>query len=118
MKTSVKSVVKLPEKEKEIISFDKKGNRTVKKIKINNLYLVTLSSGNSVVLTSEQIRMYGIKCTLPDTKEEIVQKDEEDDTIDDEELLNEEETSENSSETETTNTSNTQVVNSSPINNG
>lgn len=71
MKSNVRFVKKCPPFKKEFISFDKKGKKVITEKEITDCYLVVLKDGSSVALNKEQMKMYGIIATLPDTKETI-----------------------------------------------
>lgn len=92
MKSNVKLVKKCPPFKKEIISFDKKGKKVITVKEVIDCYLVVLKDGSSVALTKEQMKLYGIYATLPDTKEEIVSNkplvvDEIEEDLDEEEVV-------------------------------
>lgn len=72
MKSNVKAIRKCPAFTKEVISFDKKGNRVVKMVEVTDKYLVVLNNGSSVAMTKEQMKYYGIVGTLPDTNTAII----------------------------------------------
>lgn len=60
MTKDVLSVKPYPDFEKEIISFDKKGNRYTKKVKSTNNFLVTMNNGNSIVVDRKTLKELGI----------------------------------------------------------
>lgn len=60
MRNNVKNVVKLPEIETKVISFDKNGKRFEKRVKNSDRFLVTLTNGDSVVLKKAELSMYNI----------------------------------------------------------
>lgn len=72
MKSNIRMIKKCPAFKKEFISFDKKGKKVITTKEITDCYLVVLNDGSSVAMNKEQLKMYGINATLPDTKETIV----------------------------------------------
>lgn len=55
-----KNLSKLPDTEKEIVSFKANGKKVIKKIKITDRYLLTLNSGDSVAIREKDFGLYGI----------------------------------------------------------
>lgn len=72
MRENIKSIKKLPNYEKEVYSFDKSGKRFIKKVKVDDCYLVTMKNGSSVSLTKEQLSQYKVNCKLPDEINETI----------------------------------------------
>ena len=68
MKSNVKSIKKLPDSEREVISYDKNGKMITKKEKVTDRYLVQLNELSSVVLTKDQFKQYGVIAELPEEK--------------------------------------------------
>lgn len=71
MKENIKSIKNLPDYEKSVYDFDKKGKRFEKKVKVTDNYLVTLKDGSSVCLTKDQLTFYGVNCVLPNNEEVV-----------------------------------------------
>ena len=65
MKSNVKSIKKLPDSEKEVIFYNKNGERCTKKEKVTDRFLIELNETSSVVLTKDQFKQYGIIANLP-----------------------------------------------------
>lgn len=53
-------VTKLPDANKEVITFSKNGKRNVETVTVKDRYLVTFENGNSVAITSKDFSEYGI----------------------------------------------------------
>lgn len=60
MSKDILSVKPYPDFEKEVISFDKKGNRFTKKVKSTNNFLVSMNNGNSIVVDRKTLKELGI----------------------------------------------------------
>ena len=60
MLNSILSVKPYPDFEKEVISYDKKGNRYIKKVKSTDNFLVTMNNGNSIVVDKKELKELGI----------------------------------------------------------
>lgn len=60
-----KSLIKLPDTTKEIITLKVNGKKKVEVVPVKDRYLLTLNDGNSVALTKDQLKTYGIN---PDTE--------------------------------------------------
>lgn len=56
-------VIKLPDVSKEVITFDKKGQRNVNFVTMKDRYLVTFDNGNSIAITSKDFDQYGINAS-------------------------------------------------------
>ena len=56
-------VIKLPDISKEVITFDKKGQRNVNFVTMKDRYLVTFDNGNSIAITSKDFDQYGINAS-------------------------------------------------------
>ena len=79
MSKDILSVKPYPDFEKEVISFDKKGNRYTKKVKSTNNFLVTLNNGNSIVVDRKTLKELGINYS--DNVVKSVEDEENDDII-------------------------------------
>lgn len=79
MSKDILSVKPYPDFEKEVISFDKKGNRFTKKVKSTNNFLVTLNNGNSIVVDRKTLKELGINYS--DNVVKSVEDEENDDII-------------------------------------
>lgn len=79
MSNNVLSVKPYPDFEKEIITFDKKGNKVIKKVKTNDNFLVTMRNGNSIVVDKKSLKELGINNSINEIKS--VEDDEDDDLI-------------------------------------
>lgn len=79
MSKDILSVKPYPDFEKEVISFDKKGNRYTKKVKTTDNFLVTMNNGNSIVVDKKALRELGINTSNNVVKS--VEDDEDDDLI-------------------------------------
>lgn len=86
MRNNVRNVVKLPEIETKVISFDKNGKRIEKRVKNSDRFLVTLTNGDSVVLKKAELSMYNIIFNSVEEKDAKSFKEIEDDLITDEEV--------------------------------
>lgn len=89
MSGKYRSIKKCPTFTKEIITFDKKGRKTVKTVEISNHYLLVLHNGNSVVVSQEQLAQFGISDVKIDTKVKEVVIDNSKVEEPDEDLINE-----------------------------
>ena len=76
MTNSVLNIKPYPDFEKEVISFNKKGEKITKKVTSTNNYLVTVSNGNSFVADEKQLKELGIN---PNKVGQVVTQSEEDD---------------------------------------
>ena len=56
-------VTKLPDANKEVITFSKNGKRNVETVTVKDRYLVTFENGNSVAITSKDFDQYGINAS-------------------------------------------------------
>ena len=93
MINNVLSVKPYPDFEKEVISYDKKGNRFIKKVKSTDNFLVTMNNGNSIVVDKKSLKELGINNS--DNIVKSVEDDEDDDltqTETQETTINKEET--------------------------
>lgn len=79
MSNNVLSVKPYPDFEKEIITFDKKGNKVIKKVKTTDNFLVTMKNGNSIVVDKKSLKELGINNSINVAKS--VEDDEDDDLI-------------------------------------
>lgn len=79
MSNNVLSVKPYPDFEKEIITFDKKGNKVIKKVKTTDNFLVTMKNGNSIVVDKKSLKELGINNSI--NVEKSVEDDEDDDLI-------------------------------------
>jgi len=77
MSKNILSVKPYPDFEKEVISFDKKGNRYTKKVKSTDNFLVTMNNGNSIVVDRKALKELGINAS--DNVVKSVEDDEDDD---------------------------------------
>jgi hypothetical protein len=55
-----KSLEKLPDSTKEVIFFDKNGEKHTKTVKVSDRYLLTNNNGNSIAVTKEYLKQIGI----------------------------------------------------------
>lgn len=77
MLNNVLSVKPYPDFEKEVIFYDKKGNRYTKKVKSTDNFLVTMNNGNSIVVDKKTLKELGINNS--DNVVKSVEDDEDDD---------------------------------------
>lgn len=68
MKSNIKSIKKLPEREEVVQFLDKNGKVTTKTVKISDRYLIQLNEFNSVVISKKDFKRFGIKAELEETK--------------------------------------------------
>lgn len=92
MSTKVKAVKKCPTFTKEIIAFDKKGNKVIKTVEVSDHFLVIMNNGSSIAVSAKDLGQYGIAGVVTDDKsqkivevsKETVDNDDDDDDSDEE----------------------------------
>ena len=77
-----KSLEKLPDSTKEVIFFDKNGEKHTKTVKVSDRYLLTNNNGNSIAVTKDYLKQIGINV---EEENNIVTKPED---FDDEDEIN------------------------------
>lgn len=82
MKKLYRSLTKLPNQIREVITMKSNGKRKIEPKIITNRWLLVLENGNSVVLTEEQLKELGIlvKTEVPEPVV-VPEVDDDDDTI-------------------------------------
>lgn len=80
---NVINVKKLPKIKKKIITFDKKGNRKEQIVEKDDLFSVTLMTGDVIALNEKQMKFYGIEFEedLSKSVQEIVNSDDDSDNL-------------------------------------
>lgn len=79
MSKTVVNIKPYPDYEKEVISFDKKGEKITKKVKVTDNFLVTTNNGNSIVVQKDDLQELGIYGS--NIKRELVEDNEDDDEL-------------------------------------
>ena len=82
MSNIIKSIKSCPTFKKEVITFNKKDKKVVKTVDVSDCYLVTFNNGNSIAVSSKDLRFLGIN--IPEKDDKVIKVEENfDDNVED-----------------------------------